>query len=155
MIKEDSKDLSELVNNREKLLEPGGKRSMKEHSDRSMPLIEDPTHFNPLILNKGRTLRGRDLFEVEEDDEEEEVKHNCNELQVTVSIPLEALDVQCHNENQKGTLWEPLDMIETPNARNSRSSQLKQLSKDGTVRNLNKMSCDDMNHIPLSFSQHI
>jgi hypothetical protein len=143
------------MNNREKLLEPGGKSLIKERSDNSIPLIEDPSHFNPLILNKGRTLRGRDLLEIEEDDEEEEVKYNCKELQVTVSIPLEALDVQCHNENQKGTLWEPLDMIETPNARISRRSQLKQLSKDGTVRNMNKMSCDDMNHIPLSFSQHI
>jgi hypothetical protein len=128
---------------------------MKERSDKSIPLIEDPSHFNPLILNKGRTLRVRDLLKVDDNDEEEKVKHNCKELQVTVSTPFEALDVQCHHENQKVTEWEPLDLIETPNARNSRRSQLKQLSKDGTVRNLNKMSCDDMNHIPLSFSQHI
>jgi hypothetical protein len=96
MIVEDSNDLSELANNREKLLEPGGMKFIKEHSDKSIPLIGDPSQFNPLILNKGRTLRGRDLLEVEED-KEEELKHNHKELQVTVSIPLEALDVERHH----------------------------------------------------------
>jgi hypothetical protein len=35
-------------------------------------------------------------LEVEED-KEEELKHNHKELQVTVSIPLEALDVERHH----------------------------------------------------------
>jgi hypothetical protein len=42
MIVEDSNDLSELANNREKLLEPGGMKFIKEHSDKSIPLIGDP-----------------------------------------------------------------------------------------------------------------
>ena len=150
MIIEDNNDLSELVYNREKLLEPGGKRAIKESQDKFIPLIEDPSYNNPLILNKGKTLQGRDLLKVCED---EEVKLNCKELQVTVCNPLEALDVDGHHENQKVTQWEPLDMMETPNAENSRLSQLKQLSKDGTVQNMNRMSCDDMNHIPPSFAQ--
>ena len=64
MIREDNNDLSELVYNREKLLEPGGKRAIKGNSDKSIPLIEEPSYVNPLILNKGKTLRGRDLLEV-------------------------------------------------------------------------------------------
>ena len=149
MIREDNNDLSELVYNRHNFLEPG-MRAMKEISDKSIPLIEDPSYSNPLILNKGKTLQGRDLLEVQED---EEVKLNCKELQVTVSNQFEAFDVNGHNESQKVTPWEPLDMMETLNARNSRLSQSKYLSKDGTVKNINRMSCDDMNHIPPSFFQ--
>ena len=94
IIIEESNDLTDLVNNRAKLLEPGGKRMLKERSDNSTPLIEDPSYFNPLILNKGHTLRGRDLLEIEE-----EVKNNCKERQVTVTIPLDALDVEYYHEN--------------------------------------------------------
>jgi hypothetical protein len=81
------------------------------------------------------------------------VKLNCKELQVSVSNQFEAFDVNSHHDNQKVTTWEPLDMMETPNARNSKLSQSKHLSKDGTVKNMNRMSCDDMNHIPPSFYQ--
>ena len=64
MIIEDNNYLSELVYNREKLLEPGGKKAIKESSDKFIPLIEDPSYNNPLIFNKGKTLRARDLLEV-------------------------------------------------------------------------------------------
>jgi hypothetical protein len=63
MIRKDNNDLSELVFNRHNFLEPS-MRAMKGSSDKSIPLIEDPSYSNPLILNKGKTLRGRDLLEV-------------------------------------------------------------------------------------------